>query len=223
MIQEGEGRGPGARGVSIRYAVDFAVRGDLRYCSHRDMIRLFARAFARADLPVRFSAGFNPHPVFSLPLPRPVGVGTEADRLVVELVEPLDSEALVRRLSDAMPEGITILGARALDSAESCRPTSVEYTVSLSGQDREELTSRISRLLASPAVIVERKNKKDGTLKRVDIHHYLETLSATETGLMMRLRVSQEGTVRPAEVCAALGITDPAVHAWTHRTRIEWH
>lgn len=218
--------GQTASGMSFRCAVDFAVGGDVRFCSHRDMIRLFSRAFARADLPVRFSEGFNPHPRFSLLPPRPVGVATEADRLVVELVRAMDCQELLRRLSDVMPGGISMVRARMLDPAETCQPRRAWYQVAipaaLPGADRDALASRAARLMDSPAVLIERKNKKDGKLKRVDIHPYIDSLSVTEAGVAMSLWITQEGTAKPAEVCACLGLTDKAVHSWTSRVRIEW-
>jgi radical SAM-linked protein len=214
-------------GVTCRYAVDFAVEGDVRFCSHRDMIRLFSRAFARADLPVRFSEGFNPHPRFSLPLPRPVGVATTADRLVVELVQPLADAQLLQRLSEVMPPGLSILHVKSLDSAEACRPRLVAYEVAVPGFDsgatREDFTSRITRLLGSPSVLVERRHKKDGKVRAVDILPYIDSLTLGPAGVALTLRVSQEGTAKPSEVCGALGLTDRAVHSWTRRVRIEWH
>jgi radical SAM-linked protein len=214
--------GGAASEVSYRYAVGFAVEGDVRFCSHRDMIRLFERAFARAALPVRFSEGFNPHPRFSLLPPRPVGVATEADRLVVELTEALDPGELLQRLSETMPGGVSVLQARMLDPAERCQARLVTYVVALPGADLEDLPARVSRLVASPPVLVERKSKKHGKPISVDIHPYIELLAATEGGLSMTLRVSQEGTAKPLEVCAALGITDRAVHSWTRRVSVEW-
>ena len=72
--------------TSVRetWAFAFSVTGDLRFISHRDTIRVFQRALARASLPVRYSEGFNPHPRLSLPLPRPVGVASEAEIIIVE-------------------------------------------------------------------------------------------------------------------------------------------
>ena len=194
----------------------------MRFCSHRDMIRLFTRAMARAELPVRFSEGFNPHAKFSIVPPRPVGIASDVDRLVVELTEPVDRGDLVRRLSDTMPQGITILQARRLEQSERCHPHLVTYAVTVPQVDLKALSSRIDRLIGSGPIFVERANKKDGQPKRVDIAPYLETLSASETGLLMTLLVTGAGTAKPAEVCAAVGVTDDAVNSWTRRVKVEW-
>ncbi|MCP4590309.1 MAG: DUF2344 domain-containing protein [bacterium] len=205
-----------------RYAVEYAVEGDARFCSHRDMIRLFTRALARSELPVRFSEGFNPHPKISLVPPRPVGVATDADRLVVQLTETLEGEELCSRLSGTMPRGITILRAWKLSAADRCQPHRVHYLVALSAPDREHVSSRIAHLVGSDPVIVDRVNKNDGRLKRVDIAPYLDTLEITDQGLLMVLRTTTEGTAKPAEVCAVLGVTNDAVLSWTRRVRVEW-
>jgi radical SAM-linked protein len=38
----------------------------MRYISHLDLMRLFMRAMRRADLPLKMSEGFSPHPKLSL-------------------------------------------------------------------------------------------------------------------------------------------------------------
>ena len=208
--------------MRYRYAVDFTVGGDVRFCSHRDMIRLFARVLARAELPVRFSEGFNPHPRFSIVPPRPVGVATDGDRLVVELTHEIESDDLLRRLSDTMPQGITLLQARRLADAERCRAHRVSYVVTVPHAELEALPVRVAQLTGSGSILVERINKKDGQPKRVDIAPYLDTLAVVHNGIAMTLLVTEEGTAKPSEVCAALGVTDDAVNSWTRRVKVEW-
>src|SRR5690606_16197351 len=105
----------------LRYkvAIRFRVEGDLRFISHHDMMRLFERALARARLPVKHSEGFNPRPRMSLPLPRPVGVATLADRLVVELREPVETTDALARLRRQMPVGLTL--AEAFEVRPGCK------------------------------------------------------------------------------------------------------
>ena len=45
-----------------RYAVKFTKNGFLKYTSHLDMLRLFKRIIKRADIRLKYSQGFNPHP-----------------------------------------------------------------------------------------------------------------------------------------------------------------
>ena len=81
-----------------RLAIDFAVDGDIRFLAHRDMVRLLARAAVRGGLSLCYSEGFNPHPRVSLPLPRPVGVSSDAERVLLEQSEPIGPDETLRRL-----------------------------------------------------------------------------------------------------------------------------
>lgn len=81
--------------------VRFAVRGWLRFLSHAETVRVFERGCARARVPVKYTQGFNPHAKLSLPLPRPVGVASDDELLILRLFDaqgfPLAEEAQAAR------------------------------------------------------------------------------------------------------------------------------
>ena len=77
-----------------RLAIRYAIKGDLRFLSHQDTLRLFQRAFNRAGIPIRFSEGFNPRPRISIAMPRPVGVESCDELLVIELASWADPDAV---------------------------------------------------------------------------------------------------------------------------------
>ena len=78
-----------------KWAIELSVEGDLRFLSHHDMMRAMERLVCRAKLPLKYTQGFNPRPVLSLSLPRPVGVASRAELLVVTLEEDLDEQVLL--------------------------------------------------------------------------------------------------------------------------------
>ena len=205
-----------------RYAVDFSLDGDIKYVSHQDTIRMFSRALARARLPVRYSQGFNPHPRVSLPLPRPVGVASDAERLIVELTEAVACNDLARRLQNQVPRGISIRGARVLDPAERCLPISVLYRLLLPAFDPAPLVRAVNRLLATDSAVVQRDTGQTSAPKPVDVRPFIDWIDVTADGLEMRLHVTGQGTARPAEVCAALGIQDEAILHRVRRIEITW-
>ena len=202
--------------------MDFAVDGDIQYLSHQDTIRMFGRALARARLPVRYSQGFNPHPRMSLPLPRPVAVASDAEKLVVEFTEAVACDDLARRLQEQMPPGIRVRGARTLDPADRCLPIQVHYRVGLPAIDPTQLRQAIDRLLATDSVCVKRDGGGKVPSKRVDIRPFIERVETTADGLVMVLNVTERGSARPAEVCNALGIQDEAILHRIRRTEVKW-
>ena len=220
--------------MPYRIALQFAVRGDLRFLSHQDSMKFFERAAVRAGLPLRFSAGFNPHARLSLPLPRPVGVASDDDLLVLDLGDEtanapadLSPESVIGRLAAQMPASdcVVLRAARKIGKVPQARL--VHYGVALAGlpaADQAALPSRIAALLSAEACVVHRRIDAEGTYRPTDIRPYVRDVQwdAPSARLAWTLAVTPGGTARPGELLAALEI-DPA--PWIHRVvreRIEW-
>ena len=90
---EGPAPAPAVQRVRVRYA----KRGRLRFISHRDFARALERALRRADVPMAFSAGFNPHPKISYPGAAPTGVASEAEYLELAADAPGRAGRAARR------------------------------------------------------------------------------------------------------------------------------
>ena len=86
----------------------FTKKGDLKYISHLDLMRLFSRALRRADLPLKFSEGFNPHPKLSLRRALKLGVESDYEEGSVVLKEFIGPEVFQKRLQQQLPAGITL-------------------------------------------------------------------------------------------------------------------
>src|SRR6059036_543842 len=66
------------RGSEMRVRVRFNKLGKVRWTSHRDVARMWERAFRRARLPVAYTGGFSPRPKVSFGLALPTGCESEA-------------------------------------------------------------------------------------------------------------------------------------------------
>jgi radical SAM-linked protein len=86
----------------------FTKKGAMRFISHLDLMRLLMRAMRRAELPLKMTEGFSPHPKLSIK--RALKLGLESDNeeggiVLKELVKPEDFK---ERLQEQLPEGIEI-------------------------------------------------------------------------------------------------------------------
>ena len=86
----------------------FAKKGAMIYVGHLDLMRLFTRAMRRADLPLKISEGFSPHPKFGLKRALKLGVESENEEGAVVLRLPVEAEEFKTRLQKQLPEGIEI-------------------------------------------------------------------------------------------------------------------
>lgn len=89
----------------------------MKYISHLDLMRLFMRALRRADLPVKLTEGFSPHPKLSIKRALKLGVESDNEEASVVLKEPVRAAEFKERLQKELPEGIEIRAASYNDYA----------------------------------------------------------------------------------------------------------
>jgi len=212
--------------LRYRLAIRLAIDGDLRFISHHDALRLFERGLARAELPMVYSAGFNPRPKLSLPVPRAVGMATEDDLLVIQLSDRLAPDVVVRRLADQMPEGVRLGDVWELPPSGSVQPERVRYEVGLPTPCAISVATAVGRLLSAEQWLIHRVVKPAGKRRRsgktVDLRAYVCEASVAGNILAWTVRVTPNGSVRPAEVLEAVGLEPDLWRHHVRRTRIEW-
>ena len=205
-----------------RWAFVYRVTGDIRFISHKDMMRVFQRALARASLPVRYSEGFNPHARISITMPRPVGVSSDADVVTVQFAEAIDGERARRELDHQMPFGIDIYEASRLERKERWTPIGVEYRLSLPDDAPPDLQQRVLKITDSEELLVERTLHKNGHTRRFNAKPYITDVRLNDHDVHFSLLVTQEGTLRPVEFARLLELDESLVGHRIHRVRIDW-
>lgn len=90
------------------YRIIFAKKGNMKYISHLDLVRLFQRATRRADIPVALSKGFSPRPKIRFKRALKLGVESEAEEAIFQLTSSLSLDDFKNRLQRQLPEGISI-------------------------------------------------------------------------------------------------------------------
>src|SRR2546421_1452639 len=99
---------------AMRIRLRFAKTGKIRWTSHRDVARMWERAFRRVGLPLAYTQGFSPRPKVSFGLALPTGHESAAEYLDLELAADnaataeVDISSLPARLSLALPAGIDV-------------------------------------------------------------------------------------------------------------------
>ena len=91
-----------------KFRLQFTKYGDMQYVSHLDLIRLFTRIFHRAQLPLAYSEGFNPHPKMAVLLPLSVGFESSCEYIDVEFKEGVSMLDCMKKLKGKLPIGMEI-------------------------------------------------------------------------------------------------------------------
>ena len=86
----------------------FTKKGNMKYISHLDLMRLLMRAFRRSGLPLKMTEGFSPHPKLSIRRALKLGIESDREEAAIVLKEEVESKDFWERLSKQLPEGLHI-------------------------------------------------------------------------------------------------------------------
>ncbi|MCL2408942.1 MAG: TIGR03936 family radical SAM-associated protein [Oscillospiraceae bacterium] len=81
----------------------FCKTGNAKYISHLDLMATMQRGLLRAGVNLRYTEGFNPHPIMSIALPLSVGCESVCELMDIDPADPLPGN-----LNDFFPEGIAV-------------------------------------------------------------------------------------------------------------------
>ncbi len=185
--------------------IRFRKTGDLRLISHHDLLRFFERMIRRAELPMRWTQGFNPHPRLVFALPLSLGIVGSQEVVELELEGAITPQEVQAHLSAHTLPGIEILSVQSIDPKTTAHVRRAGYRLEVPPDRRDGLHERIKALLETDHHWVERTRPKP---RRFDLKPYLESLQFDSVMLDMILTVSPTGGVRPEEVLQALGLGD---------------
>jgi len=211
----------------MRVRLRYTKAGKVRWTSHRDLARMFERAFRRTQRPIAYSGGFAPRPKVSFGLALPTGAESEAEYLDLELVEgttgdlnDVDLTTLPARLSEALPVGVEVCAAAVIeDGAPSLQEavSSCVWRVEVSGTGHDELCEKVADVIAAPTLVVTRTRK--GNLVTDDIRPGILSLRVVDGVEIECELATQPRAVRPGELVRAI---DPGLEeAWVRRTN-QW-
>jgi radical SAM-linked protein len=197
----------------------YAKRGAARFTSHRDFGRALERALRRAEVPMAYSSGFNPHPRISYANAAPTSAASEAEYVELGLAERCQPEKVVVALNESLPTGFVVL-----DAAEAAAASlgdllqASDWEVALAGTAPGVLEDVVGRFLAQEHHEVERMTKNG--LRSFDARRAVLScdVSGPET---LRMRIEHLAPlVRPDDVVTALRTLDARVPEQALLTRL---
>ncbi|NLY20805.1 MAG: DUF2344 domain-containing protein [Tissierellia bacterium] len=169
----------------MKLRLKFNKCGNLKFISHLDLIRLFQRSFAMANVPIDYSEGFNPHPRFSIGNPLPLGINSECEYMDLQLREEVIPEEIVDSLNRVLPKNIKILGY-SLENLDKNVSRIIEYALyeftiydyDKKFDDIDEFNTKISIWLENDEIKITRFRKKKGKKTEIEenIKEYLESV-----------------------------------------------
>jgi radical SAM-linked protein len=190
--------------VCDKVRIRFRKTADLRFISHHDLMRCFERMLRRAELPFHSTSGFNPKPRLVFAMPLPLGIIGCEEVAELELDAEVPPEEVCTRLVRQAPAGLEIIDARRIDGRTTAHVRRVRYCVRVPESHRDGLPARIASLLASAECWIERQRPEH---RSINLRPYVSDVRLLPDVLELELIVTPQGTARPDEVLAQLGLS----------------
>ena len=187
------------REVRLRFAKD----GRLKYISHLDIMRAMGRAFKRANIPLWYTEGFNPHPYMNFSLPLSFGVESLCESVDIRLIQDISNDEIKSRMNKVLPYEL-----RIIDVYDEFRDQSEivysDYVFKLQFADNEKALELINNVLSADEIIALKKGKKGKkkVYKETNIKSYIDKYSISIRNdiivLNIRLLAGTERNLNPS-------------------------
>ncbi len=178
------------------YHIVYERSESVKYVSHLDFVRMFGRAIRRAEIPIAYSEGFNPHPLLTFALPLPVSHTSECEILEITLAEELSPQEIMDRLNKALPLGVRITEViegkslmKKLDNAL--------YVVKA-----ERLPESVDDFLNRDTILIEKKTKSG--IKETDIRPDIKEIKLFPDRAEMVLSAGSRANIKPEVIVLAM-------------------
>ena len=154
----------------------FEKTGDAVYLSHLDLMRVFQRAFKRADIMIWHSQGFSPRAYVSIALPLPVGSESVCEILDFEIQDgSVDLAKLPALLNRTMPAGIRVLEAyESTVKIKHLTRLRAQITLEYDRGVPEQAERTITELFSGGPVLVKKRTKSGG---EAELERFVEEMN----------------------------------------------
>lgn len=199
-----------------RLRIRFSRGEEIKFISHLDIMRLWQRALRRAEIPLAYTEGFNPHPRISLAAPLAVGVTSQAELMDIFCSKWVSPHFFTNAVSQQLPPGIEILQVYSVAPTMPSLQSQVgyaEYEVKLEMEkDKPEVEVALASLLSVEQLPWH--HERDTGIRNYDLRALIDDLWLIDwrrgsCTIGMRLRCDSGGSGRPEQVAAALGFSHP--------------
>ncbi|MBR5190858.1 MAG: TIGR03936 family radical SAM-associated protein [Clostridia bacterium] len=175
--------------------MSFEKTGMAKFISHLDTVRCITRSMKRANVPIWFTEGFNPHAFLTFAMPLSLGFESLCETVDFRLMEEVDLEELKVRLNNALPVDITVKEIYVYETS----PNDIrwaEYKIIFNNPDNK-LLETAEKILSSDEIIVEKKAKqgRKKVNKEVNIKEHIKSFELNEeNGKLVLKTILSSGT-----------------------------
>ena len=162
----------------ITVRIKFSKTGNLQFVSHLDLQKTFHRVLVRANIPMWYTKGFNPHAKLVFGLPLPVGTESVCEMADLKIERKISLEDIQNQLNEQLTDEMYVIDAY-YPTTKFADIYYADYTITLkSSQINENSALKATSLFMLPIMMM--KKSKSGE-KEVDITTYIKKIQFDST------------------------------------------
>ena len=168
----------------------FKKMGMSRYVSHLDLMRAMTRSVRRAEVPLWYTEGYNPHPYLTFALPLSLGMESLYESMDIRIEGESTNEEIFGLLKGSMPPGIEIISVD--DPVDDPKTIAWgEFDLLFDCDDTKKLTSMIEDMLSCDELIVQKLGKqgRKKVLKDINLMEHLKESKLSAASGRVKLTV----------------------------------
>lgn len=169
--------------------VFYEKTGRAKYISHLDINRCMQRALRRAEIPVWYTEGFNPHPYTTFALPLSLGFESLCETMDMRITRVMSCSEVAQKLNAVLPEGLVVKKV-ALQKNKPEKIRQANYTVRMDfvDADAEAALQKLSKFDQRESILVMKRTKKG--MKETDIRPDVSLHRPQAEGNFLRMELS---------------------------------
>lgn len=169
----------------------FKKMGMSRYVSHLDLMRAMSRTLRRANVPLWYTEGYNPHPYMTFSLPLSLGMESLCESMDIRIEGDSTNEDIFNMLCGSMPPGIEIISV----DEPKFDPKYIaygEFDILFDCENKaESVKTLIEDMLSQDELIVQKLGKKGRhkVLKDINLIEFVKSYSVSSMGERVKLTI----------------------------------
>lgn len=170
----------------------FKKMGMSRYVSHLDLMRAMSRALRRANVPLWYTEGYNPHPYMTFSLPLSLGMESLCESMDIRIEGESTNDEIFHMLKGSMPPGIEII---SVDEPEF-DPKYIafgEFDILFDCDKKaDSVKALIEDMLSRDELIVQKLGKKGRhkVLKDINLIEFIKSYNISSMGERVKVTIT---------------------------------